>query len=86
MTHAAGITPAIRQLHPQLGSEQWKPFTPTEGPTLAITGPDAGKIPSIALRCVNIQILGKAKPRELAPHAVLKAIRRRNLLEVGLGR
>lgn len=66
MTHTAGAAPCIRQFHPQLGSGQREPFTHTEEPTLAITEPDAGRTSSIALRRVNTQKLGKAKPRELA--------------------
>ncbi len=64
MTHTVGVAPAIRQLHPQPGSGPWEPFAQTERSTLAITGLDAGKTPSTALRRVNTQILGKAKPRE----------------------
>ena len=67
MTHTAGVAPAIRQLHPQLGSGQSEPIAHAEVPTPAITGPDAGRTPFIALRRVNTQKLGKAKPRELAP-------------------
>ena len=66
MTHTAVVAPAIRQLHPQFGPAQWEPFAQTDGPALAITGPDAGRTPSIALRRVHTRILGKANPWELA--------------------
>ena len=84
MTHTAGIAPAIRQFHPQLHAGQSEPIAHAEGPTPAITGPAAGKIPSIAHRCGNIPAPSKAKSLELAPGELLKTVRRLYRLETGL--
>ena len=84
MTHTAGIAPAIRQFYPQLHARQSEPIAHAEGPTPAITGPAAGNIPPIALRCGNIPAQGKAKSLGLAPGELLKTVRRLYRLETRL--
>ena len=86
MTHTAGIAHVIRQLYPQLDAGQPEPMAHTQGPTLATTGPGAGKIPSIAHRCGNIPTAAQAKPLKLAPSALPKTIRRLRRLEIRVGR
>ena len=74
MTHTAGIAPAIRQFYPQLHAGKAEPIAHAEGPTPAITGPGAGKIPSMAHRCGNIPAQGE----------LLKTTRRLYRLVTGL--
>ena len=53
---------------------------------LSVTGPGAGRTPSVALRRGNIPASAKARSLELAPGELLKTMRRWNRLEVRLGR
>ena len=86
MTHTAGIAHAIRQFYLQLHAVQSEPIAHAEGSTPVTTGPGAGNIPSIAHRCGNIPVSGKAKSQALPPRAMLKAIRCLHRLETRLGR
>ena len=65
MNNPAGIAPAILRLHPGLDPGQRELISHLDGPTLGIAGPGSGKTLAVALRCVNILLLGNAKPEEL---------------------
>ncbi len=62
----AGIAPAILRLYPDLDPGQREIIAHLDGPTLGIAGPGSGKTLVVALRGVNILLLGKAAPEELA--------------------
>lgn len=65
MNDWAGIAPAILSLHPELDAGQRELIGHLEGPTLDIAGPGSGKTLAVALRGVNILLLGRARPEEL---------------------
>ena len=65
MKNPAGISPAIARRHPGLDPGQRELISHLDGPTLGIAGPGSGKTLAVALRCVNILLLGRAKPEEL---------------------
>ena len=65
MNDRAGISPAIARRHPGLDPGQRELISHLDGPTLGIAGPGSGKTLAVALRCVNILLLGRAKPEEL---------------------
>lgn len=66
MNNAEIIACAILKLYPHLDAGQLEIIAHTDGPTLGIAGPGAGKTLVIALRGVNILLRGLAPPEELA--------------------
>ena len=65
MTDKAGVAPVILELHPRLDAGQLELISHTDGPTLGIAGPGAGKTLAVILRGANILLQGLAKPQEL---------------------
>ena len=73
MGHIAGpqeateqISPAILKHYPNLSDAQRDVVGHLEGPLLVIAGPGSGKTYSIVLRALNLLLLGKVKPNEIA--------------------
>lgn len=60
------IAPAILAHYPQLSAAQQQIVGHLDGPLLVIAGPGSGKTHSIVLRALNLLLLGKAEPRQLA--------------------
>ena len=65
-TQSAAIAPAILRLYPGLDPGQRDAIACLEGPMLGIAGPGSGKTLVVALRGVNILLLNRARPDELA--------------------
>ena len=66
MNDKSGIAPAILRQHPGLDRGQRELIGHLEGPTRGVAGPGTGKTRAVALRSINILLLGLAKPEELA--------------------
>ena len=71
--HSAGpqeatkqISTAILKHYPNLSDAQRDVVGHLEGPLLVIAGPGSGKTYSIVLRALNLLLLGKVKPNEIA--------------------
>ena len=60
------IAPAIRQHYPELSDVQLAIVGHLEGSLLVIAGPGSGKTFSIVLRALNLLLLKKVHPRQLA--------------------
>ena len=60
------IAPAITQHYPELNAAQRAIVGHQDGPVLVIAGPGSGKTYSIVLRALNLLLLEKAYPRQLA--------------------
>ena len=60
------IAPAIEQHYPGLNDAQRAIVGHLDGPLLVIAGPGSGKTYSIVLRALNLLLLEKAQPRQLA--------------------
>jgi DNA helicase-2/ATP-dependent DNA helicase PcrA len=60
------VAPAIAQHYPALNEAQRAIVGHLDGPLLVIAGPGSGKTYSIVLRALNLLLLEKAQPRELA--------------------
>ena len=65
MNDKSDVAPAILRRHPGLDEGQRELIGHLDGPTLGIAGPGSGKTLTVALRCANILLLGKAKPEEV---------------------
>ena len=65
MNDKSDVAPAILRLHPGLDDGQRELICYLDGPILGIAGPGSGKTLAVALRGVNILLLGLAKPEEL---------------------
>ena len=65
MTDKTGVAPAILKLYPGLDPGQLELISHTDGPTLGIAGPGAGKTRSAVLRGLNILLRDLAQPAEL---------------------
>ena len=65
MTNTAGVAPAILRQHPGLDQGQLELIGCLDGPVRGIAGPGTGKTLAVALRSVNILLLGLAEPEEL---------------------
>jgi len=59
------IASAILEQYPHLSDAQRAIVGHLDGPLLVIAGPGSGKTYSIALRALNLLLLGKAEPRQL---------------------
>ena len=66
MNDTAGVAPAVLRQHPGLNDGQLELIGRLDGPTRGIAGPGTGKTLAVALRGVNILLLGLAQPEELA--------------------
>ena len=60
------IAPAITQNYPELNHAQRAIVGHLDGPVLVIAGPGSGKTYSIVLRALNLLLLKKVYPRQLA--------------------
>ena len=60
------IAPAIVEHNPQLNPSQQEVIGHLDGPLLVIAGPGSGKTYSIVLRALNLLLLEKAEPKEMA--------------------
>ena len=60
------IAPAITQHYPELNDAQRAIVGHLDGPLLVIAGPGSGKTYSIVLRALNLLLLKKVHPRQLA--------------------
>ena len=60
------IAPAITRHYPELNDAQRAIVDHQDGPVLVIAGPGSGKTYSIVLRALNLLLLEKAHPRQLA--------------------
>lgn len=60
------IAPAIVEHNPELNPSQREVIGHLDGPLLVIAGPGSGKTYSIVLRALNLLLLGKAEPKEMA--------------------
>lgn len=59
------IAPDLQKKYPYLNEAQRAIIAHAEGPLLVIAGPGSGKTFSLALRALNLLLLGKASPREI---------------------
>jgi DNA helicase-2/ATP-dependent DNA helicase PcrA len=60
------IAPALLKAYPTLNDAQRHIVSHDQGPLLVIAGPGSGKTLSLVLRTLNLLLLGKVVPRELA--------------------
>lgn len=60
------IAPAIVEHNPELNPSQREVIGHLDGPLLVIAGPGSGKTYSIVLRALNLLLLEKAEPKEMA--------------------
>ena len=65
MTNTAGVAPAILRQHSGLDQGQLELIGCLDGPVRGVAGPGTGKTLAVALRSVNVLLLGKAEPAEL---------------------
>lgn len=60
------LAPAILAHYPDLSDAQRAVVGHVDGPLLVIAGPGSGKTYSVVLRALNLLLLGKAEPKQLA--------------------
>ena len=65
MINASNIAPELLRRYPRLDPGQLELVSHLDGPTLGVAGPGTGKTLAVALRAVNILLLGDAQPGEL---------------------
>ncbi len=65
MISASNIAPELLRRYPRLDPGQLELISHRDGPMLGVAGPGTGKTLAVALRAVNILLLGDAEPGEL---------------------
>ena len=65
MSKPAGVAPVILRQHPGLNDGQLELIGHLDGPTRGVAGPGTGKTLAVALRGINILLLGRAELEEL---------------------